>query len=121
MILGLGNDIIEVERVKGVIQRQPKFLDQVFSDNEKTYCLKYKDPFVHFAGLFAVKEAIVKALGTGFRQGLTWLDFEISHDELGKPIVITSALVEQLFGPVNLLISISHCQTYAVATAIWQQ
>lgn len=120
MIKGLGNDIVEIARIKAVIARYPRrFIDRVFTSKEQAYCQKRKDPALHFAGRFAAKEAIVKALGTGFSQGLSWQDFEILPNAQGKPNVHLSPLAADHFGQPSLLISISHCADYATAVAIW--
>lgn len=120
MILGIGNDIIEIERIRANIEEYgSRFLNRIFTPQEQDYCLKHKDPAPHFAGRFAAKEAAVKALGTGFREGLHWLDVEIIPDSKGKPILQTSSLLNILFNNPHLLISISHCRTYATAVAIW--
>jgi holo-[acyl-carrier protein] synthase len=122
MILGIGNDIVEIERITSLIIRYPqRFLDRVFTSYEQEYCLKKKKPALHFAARFAAKESIVKALGTGFSQGLGWLDFEIRNDSLGKPTVLLSAFAKELLGNPALLISISHCDQYATAFAICSQ
>ena len=120
MILGIGNDIIEIERITESIQRyQQRFLDRVFTSQEQGYCKKRKVPALHFAGRFAAKEAVVKALGTGFSKGLSWLDVEIFNDNLGKPFVRLSPKAEKLFQSAALMLSISHCREYATAFAIW--
>lgn len=120
MILGLGNDIVEIERIKALMARYPKrFLDRLFTSLEQEYCLKRREPALHFAGRFAAKEAVVKALGTGFSQGLNWRDFEIRPNLLGKPDVFLSPSAADLFGQPSLLVSISHCERYATAVAIW--
>ncbi|WP_068468434.1 holo-ACP synthase [Candidatus Protochlamydia phocaeensis] len=121
MILGIGNDIIEVARIKANLERyKQRFIDRVFTPQEQEYCLSRKEPALHFAGRFAAKEAIVKALGTGFSQGITWLDIEIKNDSNGKPCAIISPHLADLFGCLPFLhISISHCHTYATAFAIW--
>jgi holo-[acyl-carrier protein] synthase len=120
MIIGIGNDIVEIARIKAVLSRYPqRFLDRVFTPHEQEYCLKRKEPALHFAGRFAAKEAIVKALGTGFTQGLSWLDFEIGHDSRGKPNVFLSSFAGQLLDNPVLLVSISHCHQYATAFAVW--
>lgn len=122
MILGIGNDIVEVARIKSILTRYPqRFLDRVFTPHEQQYCLRRKEPALHLAGRFAAKEAIVKALGTGFSQGLSWLDFEIQNDPKGKPVVAFSPFAKELLGDLNLHISISHCHQYATAFAIWTQ
>lgn len=120
MILGIGNDIIEIARIQAVIARHSKrFLNRIFTPSEQEYCLKRKNPALHLAGRFAAKEAIVKALGTGFSQGISWLDIEIKNDSKGKPIVSFSPSAKELFGDLNLHISISHCHHYATAFAVW--
>lgn len=120
MILGIGNDIVEVARIKAILSHHhQRFLDRVFTSHEQDYCLKRKDPALHLAGRFAAKEAIVKALGTGFSQGLSWLDIEIRNDSKGKPIASFSLFAKELFGDLTLHISMSHCHQYATAVAIW--
>lgn len=120
MFLGIGNDIIEIDRIRGVLQRHhDRFLKRIFTPFEQEYCLKYKDPVLHLAGRFAAKEAIVKALGTGFSQGISWLDIEIRNETTGKPIVQFSSSVLHRFNHPNILISISHCRQFATAVAIY--
>lgn len=122
MILGIGNDIIEIERIKNNIdQYGERFLDRIFTKQEQTYCFNRKEFALHFAGRFAAKEAVAKALGTGFADGLTWVDIEILNDSKGKPYVAPSAKLMLLFNHPSLLISISHCRSYATAMAIWCQ
>lgn len=120
MIQGLGTDIIEIDRVRKSIERHGlHFLNRLFLQTEQDYCYKFKDPVPHFAGYFAAKEAIVKALGTGFGAHVSWHDIEISHDDLGKPIVKLSSEALKIFGKEKrMLLSISHCESYATATAI---
>lgn len=122
MILGIGNDIIEVSRIRGVIQRhQKRFLDRVFTLNEQAYCLSHREPAIHFAGRFAAKEAVVKALGTGFNESISWNDIEISNTSSGKPCVVLSARLKELLSGGMIDISISHCHEYATAFAIWHR
>ncbi len=119
MILGIGNDIVEIARIKGILQRHPeKFLYRVFTPYEQEYCLKRRDPALPLAGRFAAKEAVAKALGTGFSRGITWLDIEVNQDACGKPVAILSPLVNKLFNYPSLHLSISHCHRYATAVAI---
>lgn len=119
-MLGLGSDIIEIERVSRAIKRSgTRFLQKIFSENEQVYCQQYSEPDQRYAGTFAAKEAVSKALGTGFRAGiLSWLDIEISHDPYGKPIATLSPAAQQVFGAPRILLSISHCKAYATATAL---
>lgn len=117
---GLGNDIIEIKRLGDAIQRHgQRFLDELFTPQEQTYCLKHAQAARHFAGRFAAKEAIAKALGVGISAGLNWLDMEILNDSQGKPILHCSERLNQLFGSPTIHLSISHCKEYATAVAIW--
>ena len=90
----------------------------MFSFEEKAYCRKYDDSVSRFAGRFSAKEAIVKALGSGFGNKIGFLDISIINDEHGKPMVILSEEAKKQFLGVEVLISISHCKEYATATAI---
>lgn len=117
---GLGTDILEIERMRKSIERHGlHFLNRLFTQREQDYCYKFKDPVPHFAGRFAAKEAIVKALGTGFGAHVGWHDIEVLNDDHGKPVVIISPQTSKNFGSPHLLVSISHCESYATATAIW--
>jgi len=120
MILGIGNDIIEIERIRKSIDTHGyRLIARLFSVKEQDYCLKYKDPVPHLAGRFSAKEAVVKALGTGFGEHASWLDIEIYNDTLGKPLVKLSPTLQKKTKDTQILISISHCQLYVTAFAIW--
>lgn len=120
MTQGLGNDIIEIERVKqGVDKHGQPFLDRLFTKKEQEYCRTQADPYPRFAGRFAAKEAIAKALGCGFGSDVAWHDIEILPDPLGKPIVQLSGALKERFENPQILISISHCRSHATAVAIW--
>jgi holo-[acyl-carrier protein] synthase len=119
MILGLGNDIIEVPRIRESIERHgQRFLDRIFTETEQEYCARYKESARHYAGRFAAKEAIVKALGVGISASISWLDIEILNDPQGKPVVHISPTAMQILNDPVLLVSISHCKEYASAVAI---
>jgi holo-[acyl-carrier protein] synthase len=119
MLLGLGTDIIEIDRVVRVIERYgQKYLDRMFTKNEQDYCLRYRNPNQHYAARFAAKEAVVKALGTGIRDGITWTDIEIINDQNGKPQVYLSPEIRKQFGDPVMHLSMSHCKQYATAVAI---
>lgn len=120
-ILGIGNDIIEIDRIESSIQRYgQKFLDRIFTLEEQNYCLKFQHSSRNFAGRFAAKEAVVKALGTGIREGVSWLDIKIVNDVYGKPCVSFSEKLKKAFPGSEVLISISHSKEYATAVAIWK-
>lgn len=119
-ILGIGNDIIEIERIRKSIDTYGlRLISRLFTTKEQDYCLKHKDPVPHFAGRFSAKEAVVKALGTGFGEHASWLDIEIINESNGKPSVHLSATLEKRLKGTSVLISISHCQLYVTAFAIW--
>ncbi len=119
-MLGVGNDIIEIERLSKSIERHGlHFLNRLFTQKEQDYCYRYQDPAPHFAGRFAAKEAVVKALGTGFGAHVQWHEIEILNDELGKPVVHFSESINRRFNNPKILLSISHCNAYATAVAIW--
>lgn len=123
MIVGIGTDIIEIKRIENVIRKYGmRFLERVFTDAERKYCLNHQESARHFAGKFAAKEAVVKALGTGLRHGISWQDIEILNDSQGKPTVNLSKQLLDMVEPKGKTtifhISISHCREYATAFAI---
>ena len=116
---GLGTDIIEIGRIEKVISRYgQKFLDRIFTPKEQEYCSKHRMSARHFAGRFAAKEAIAKALGTGISKDIHWTEIEIVNDEHGKPRVNFSQRISSVFDNPQCLLSISHCKEYASAVAI---
>jgi holo-[acyl-carrier protein] synthase len=121
MILGLGIDIIEVQRIKSSHERfGERFLNRVLLPSEIEYCLSHRDPSPFLAARFAAKEAISKAFGTGIGAQLGWKDMEIRRKESGEPYVTLHGAGQRLFEARKasaLLISISHTATYAAATA----
>jgi holo-[acyl-carrier protein] synthase len=121
-IIGIGTDITECLRIARMIERHGElFINRVYTPEEVRYCQNRKQATQHFTGRWAAKEAILKALGTGWRRGISWLDMEIRNDSGGKPVVAVRGgvkeVVEQL-GIQRLLVSISHCHTHATAMAI---
>lgn len=118
-ILGLGNDILEIERVRAShAEHGERFLERILTPKEREYCLKYSDPVPHIAARFSAKEAVAKALGTGIGKELSWHDLEILNDAKGKPLVHLSPALKQKLGG-NLLIAISHSTLYVSTIALW--
>lgn len=118
-IIGLGNDVIEVKRIEQAINKyKNKFLHRLFTNKEIEKSHTFKDPTPYFAGRFAAKEAIAKALGVGFGKSLSWLDIEILNSPSGQPIVELSKASARHFKSPNILISISHTKLVATAVAI---
>ena len=86
MIVGMGVDMAETSRIQEAVERHgERFLQRVFTPKEIEYCQRHRNRYERFAARFAAKEAAMKALGTGWRRGITWQDFEISNRPGGKP------------------------------------
>jgi holo-[acyl-carrier protein] synthase len=121
-ILGIGTDVTECLRIARMIERHGDlFINRVYTPLEIHYCQNRKQATQHFTGRWAAKEAILKALGTGWRRGIGWCDIEIHNEPGGKPVVAVRGgvqeVVEQL-GVAEIQVSISHCRTHATAIAI---
>ncbi len=122
MIKGLGTDIVEIRRIeRNITLYGEKFLRRIYTPAEQAYCETHHNKARPYAARFAAKEAIVKAFGTGFREGIGWQDIEILNDHLGKPQVILSEQLALKFDHPFILVTMSHCQEYATATAIWHE
>lgn len=118
-IKGIGTDIIEIDRIEKILNRYgQKFLDRLFTVEEQKYCQKHRNFCQHFAGRFAAKEAVAKALGTGISKNIIWTDIEIINNEQGKPQVYLSQKIRNEYCDPTIHLSISHAKKYAVATAI---
>jgi len=122
MILGNGIDIIEVARIASSFDKfGEKFVNRILLPDEIAYCLSHRNPAPFLAVRFAAKEAISKAFGTGIGATLGWQDMEIRRKESGEPYVVLHGKGKELFaarGAKQLLISLSHTENYAAATAI---
>jgi holo-[acyl-carrier protein] synthase len=122
MIIGIGLDIAEVSRLREAIQRHgDRFLNRVFTPIEIAYCRRYKNFGERFAARFAAKEAAMKALGTGWRRGVTWRDFEVANAPSGRPILNLSGRALEIYeslGGRNIALSITHAADYALAEVI---
>lgn len=122
MILGIGTDIVEIDRVRGMIDRHgDSFLQRCFTPEEIAYADRHRDAAIRFAGRWAAKEAVVKVLGTGFVKGITFHDIEILPLPSGQPRVQLTggaARIAESNGIESVLITISHARNYATATAI---
>ena len=120
MIYGIGNDIIEIDRISQAMDRNPRIIDKLFSDREKAMLETKGFKPESVAGNFCAKEAVVKSLGTGLR-GFKLEDLEILRDEVNKPYVVTSGKLKDLcsdLGISQIIVTISHSKTCALATAM---
>jgi holo-[acyl-carrier protein] synthase len=121
-IVGIGTDIIECPRIGKMIENHGElFLRRVYTDREIRYCHAKKHAIEHFAGRWAAKEAILKAMGTGRSDGIAWTHVEVRNGHDGRPRVMVCGVARETArkrGIADILISISHCRTYATAYAI---
>ncbi|TVR49435.1 MAG: holo-[acyl-carrier-protein] synthase [Puniceicoccaceae bacterium] len=121
-VLGLGLDLIEVERIRGVWDRQgDRFLNRIFTREELDYCLGMKHPHKHLAARFAAKEAVSKAFGTGIGGAFGWTSASIYHAPGGRPLVRLDERGADLLrrlGGRSVLLSLSHTEGHAAAVAV---
>ncbi len=121
MIIGIGVDLVKIDRIQKAGRNHSGFLDRVFTEAEREYCSRQKFSAQHYAGRFAAKEAVLKAIGTGWSAGVKWTDIEVLHGDGGGPIVNVSGRVRDLMdlkGVKQILLSYSHDEGYAVAHAV---
>tara|TARA_B100000686_G_scaffold352592_1_gene455135 strand:- start:2007 stop:2387 length:381 start_codon:yes stop_codon:yes gene_type:complete len=123
MIYGSGIDIIEIRRIQKSLEKySDRFENRIFTSREIAYCRVKAYPARHFAARFAVKEATLKALGTGIRGGVEWKDLEVFNEEnSGRPVLKITGKGLEIFKHLKLKsihISISHDDKYAIAQAI---
>ncbi len=119
--VGLGVDIVEIERMRRILTRTPSFARKVFSEAERAYCDAKANPEVHYATRFAAKEAVVKALGTGFSEGIGVRDIEVRRTTKGRPYVVLTGRAREVAreqGVREMPLSLSFTHTEAVACAM---
>ena len=121
-VIAHGIDMVDCRRFRLIIERQSeRFLRRVFTPKELDYCLGKKRQVEHLAGRFAAKEAVLKLLGTGWTRGISWKDIEVRNAPSGQPHVQLTGRCRQIAdeqGVSTILISISHIDTHAIASAI---
>lgn len=124
MIVGTGVDIVETPRIEEALGRHgQRFARRLYTAAEIAYCEKFKNKAERYAARFAAKEAAFKALGTGWRDGVRWLDVEVTHLPSGKPeLRLTGRALElaKQMGVERTLVSISHSDRYVVAQVIFE-
>jgi len=122
MIVGIGVDVVEIGRLRGVVERQgERFLRRVFTRAEQEYCRSHRDPAPHLAVRFAAKEAVFKALGTGWAAGISWLQVEVRRANPGAPALLLEG--EALnrcasLGVAKTHVSLSHSDEVAIAMVV---
>jgi holo-[acyl-carrier protein] synthase len=129
MIISIGIDIIEIEEIKKSIENGKRFVQRVFTEHEKEYCEHKIDKYPHYAARYAVKEAVMKALGTGWDKGVQWKHVEVINVDRrpetrgGKPEIRLSGEAlkhAEEMGVNNIFVSLSHSRNCAVASVIFE-
>jgi holo-[acyl-carrier protein] synthase len=124
MIVGLGLDIAEIDRIEAAITRHgAPILERLFTPAEASYCEKYKNRFERYAARFAAKEAAMKALGTGWSRGVRWRDIEVTREPSGKPTLRLAGAAREIadhLGVKNISLSITHSGNFALAQVIFE-
>ncbi len=120
-ILGIGIDIIQVSRIKRAIERNSNFLTKIYSEKEIKFSERGVFRYEELAGRFAVKEAVLKALGTGWRQGIKFRDVVVLNEKSGAPYVVLENRAKEIadeLGVKKIFVSISHTKELAIGLAI---
>jgi holo-[acyl-carrier protein] synthase len=122
MIYGTGVDIIECARIQKVMERDLGFKDKIFTAGEIEYCeSKNRNKYQHYAARFSAKEAVMKAIGTGWRFGIRFADIEVYHNELGQPLIRLHGKAKELAekeGFTKIHVSLSHVKELTTAIVI---
>jgi holo-[acyl-carrier protein] synthase len=125
VIISIGVDIIEVGRVRETIDRTPRFAARVFTEAERAYCeSRGAVAAQHYAARFAAKEAALKALQTGWSDGISWQDIEVSTKESGAPVISFHGRARELYeqtGATGAHLSIAHTSEHAIAEVILEK
>lgn len=119
---GIGVDIVCCDRIRRLLMDHgPRFRQRIFTPEEISYCESFADPVERFAGRWAAKEAVAKALGTGFTRGVCWREIEVVSLPSGKPTVILHGGAALLCDSAadDVQVSISHCSGLCIAFAVW--
>lgn len=124
MIVGLGLDIAEIDRIEAAITRHgAAIIERLYTPREAAYCETYRNKFERYAGRFAAKEAAMKALGTGWRAGVRWRDIEVVREASGKPTLELAGVAREFadkLGVKNILLTITHSGNLALAEVIFE-
>jgi len=119
MIRGIGVDIVDIGRVRKLIETEEmRFLEKVFTRTEIAYCNAKHNRYQHFAARFAAKEAVSKALATGWAGDFRWKHVEVTNDASGQPRISVYGRIKEHLGSSHILISLSHADAYVVAMAV---
>lgn len=121
MIFGIGTDIIEVERIERQLEKNTGLKEKLFTSDEIAYCETKKNKAQHYAARFAAKEAFLKAIGTGWRDGLQFNEVEVTNDQLGKPLIVLYGKTKDFVAEINITniqVSLTHIRDMVNAIVI---
>ena len=121
MIAGLGTDLVEVDRIAAILEKEAGFREMIFSATEIAYCESKTNKYEHYAARFAAKEAFFKALGTGWLAGTVFNEVEIINNTDGKPEIFISGETADTLIPMritNIMVSLTHVKAMASAVVI---
>jgi holo-[acyl-carrier protein] synthase len=124
MIIGIGNDIVSVKDIEQSIGDSKRFLERTFCPSEQEYAENKPNKYQHYAGCFAAKEAVMKALGTGWNEGIQWKQIEVKHETSGKPRIELHDQAKkqaELLQVKTIYVSLSHIEQYATAVVILEK
>ena len=120
--MGIGVDLCEVDRLEAAIRRHgERFLTRIYTPAERAYCESKVNRMERFAGRFAAKEAAMKAIGTGWRRGVAWREFEVTRGASGQPIMLFHGVAGKIAGELGVtraLVSITHIKSMAMAQVV---
>jgi holo-[acyl-carrier protein] synthase len=120
MLKGVGIDIIDIKRVKRIMEQfGDRFFEKILTEKEIAYCKSFSKPDLHFAGRFAAKESYSKSIGTGISKDFAWRDIEVLNDERGKPYIHHTK--ENEYSQLIFNVSISHTDEYACAVVTCEE
>ena len=121
-IIAHGIDLVDFGRIEKMLEKHSeRFLERVFTSTEQADADKQKNRIEKLAGRFAAKEAVMKLIGTGWRDGIAWTDIEVVNNALGQPIVTITGKVKELAdekGVEQITLSITHTSNFAIASAV---
>ena len=122
MIVGTGVDLAEVPRIRASVERfGARFVKRIFTEREIAYVEHKANKYERYAARFAAKEAGMKAIGTGWRRGVRWQDFEVSNLRSGKPTLLLHGMAAEFaakLGVKNVSLSLTHTEQYGMAHVI---
>lgn len=123
MIFGIGIDIIDIDRIKKAIDKYgDRFINRIFTENEKKYCEAFKDTkYLHYSARFAAKESFSKAIGTGITQGFKFKEVGIENLKNGKPILVLDGELKKRWSDFNMHVSLSHTDNTSIAIVILEK